>query len=117
MHIKKITEPKLYRDKMYPLYVVNNTNGSDGNVTNVFVCVDIIKQKKNHQNGKKNRKRQEMFIEYISYRNALIKIPFPQAYDILTVVGAKTLFVADRGRLVGLVTWSEVSGVSGLMCI
>lgn len=53
----------------------------------------------------------------ISYANALIKIHFPQAYSILTLVGAKTLFVADRGRLVGLITWSEVSSVSSLMCL
>lgn len=93
---------------MYPLYVVNNTNGFDGKVANVFVCLDIIKQKRTHQKRKKNRKRYEMFIKDISYTDALIKIPFPQAYGILTLVGAKTLFVADRGRLVGLVTWSEV---------
>lgn len=46
--------------KVYPLYVVNNNNGSDGKNTNVLVCADIIKQKRNHQ--KKNRKRCEMFI-------------------------------------------------------
>uniref|UniRef100_H3CZZ8 Chloride channel K n=1 Tax=Tetraodon nigroviridis TaxID=99883 RepID=H3CZZ8_TETNG len=40
-----------------------------------------------------------------------------EAYDVLALVGAKTLFVADRGRLAGLITWSEVSSVSPLMFI
>lgn len=41
----------------------------------------------------------------------LLKCIFYQAFEILTLVGAKTLFVADRGRLVGLITWSEVDSV------
>lgn len=52
-----------------------------------------------------------MLIKDISYRNSLIKVYFYQAFEILTLVGAKTLFVSDRGRLVGLITWSEVESV------
>lgn len=52
-----------------------------------------------------------MLIRNISYRNSLIKVYSHQAFEILTLVGAKTLFVADRGRLVGLITWSEVESV------
>uniref|UniRef100_A0A3P8SQ14 Chloride channel K n=1 Tax=Amphiprion percula TaxID=161767 RepID=A0A3P8SQ14_AMPPE len=34
-----------------------------------------------------------------------------EAVSILTLVGAQTLFVADRGRLLGLITWPEVVSV------
>ncbi|XP_029690150.1 chloride channel K isoform X1 [Takifugu rubripes] len=38
-------------------------------------------------------------------------ITVQEAFEILTLVGAKTLFVADRGRLVGLITWSELKRI------
>lgn len=31
-----------------------------------------------------------------------------QVHSILTVVGAQPLFVVDKGKLVGLITWPEV---------
>ncbi|KAI3357123.1 hypothetical protein L3Q82_015591 [Scortum barcoo] len=34
-----------------------------------------------------------------------------EAHSILSLLGAQTLFVVDRGRLVGLITWPEVTGV------
>uniref|UniRef100_A0A7N6BKS2 Chloride channel K n=1 Tax=Anabas testudineus TaxID=64144 RepID=A0A7N6BKS2_ANATE len=34
-----------------------------------------------------------------------------QAYSILSLVGAQTLFVADGGRLVGLLTWPEMKRI------
>ncbi|KAM8754797.1 chloride channel K isoform 2-T2 [Acanthopagrus schlegelii] len=34
-----------------------------------------------------------------------------EAHSILSVVGAETLFVADRGRLVGLITWPEMKRI------
>uniref|UniRef100_A0A674PBQ7 Chloride channel K n=1 Tax=Takifugu rubripes TaxID=31033 RepID=A0A674PBQ7_TAKRU len=47
----------------------------------------------------------------VSIENSLINVYFHQAFEILTLVGAKTLFVADRGRLVGLITWSELKRI------
>ncbi|KAI4823692.1 hypothetical protein KUCAC02_012267 [Chaenocephalus aceratus] len=32
-----------------------------------------------------------------------------EAHSILSLVGAQTLFVADRGRLLGLITWPEIT--------
>ncbi|XP_029013418.1 chloride channel K [Betta splendens] len=34
-----------------------------------------------------------------------------EAYSILSLIGAQTLFVTDRGRLVGLITWPEMKGI------
>ncbi|XP_059188223.1 chloride channel K [Centropristis striata] len=34
-----------------------------------------------------------------------------EAYSILSLVGAQTLFVADRGRLVGVITWREMKRI------
>ncbi|XP_049921345.1 chloride channel K [Epinephelus moara] len=34
-----------------------------------------------------------------------------EAHSILSLVGAQTLFVADRGRLVGLITWPEMKRI------
>ncbi|KAM4562682.1 chloride channel K isoform 3-T3 [Odontesthes bonariensis] len=39
-----------------------------------------------------------------------------EAHSILSLVGAQTLFVADKGRLVGHVTWTEVMSVC-LLCL
>ncbi|XP_051805337.1 chloride channel K isoform X2 [Acanthochromis polyacanthus] len=34
-----------------------------------------------------------------------------EAVSVLTLVGAQTLFVADRGRLLGLITWPEIKRI------
>ena len=39
-----------------------------------------------------------------------------QAHRILSVLGDQTLFVTERGRLVGFLTWTQVS-INNVLCV